>query len=106
MTKADVVVVGGGVIGMTTALTLQQRGAHVTVLTARPGRHGVDGGRRRLVPEPHRGGSPGAALGPGHPHRTAPPGGDGVPGWSTGPPGCGCATATPGRPGGPTPAAT
>ncbi|ADL45565.1 FAD-dependent oxidoreductase [Micromonospora aurantiaca] len=34
MTKADVVVVGGGVIGMTTALTLQRRGAHVTVLTA------------------------------------------------------------------------
>ena len=34
MTKADVVVAGGGVIGMTTALTLQGRGARVTVLTA------------------------------------------------------------------------
>ncbi|MFI7069304.1 FAD-dependent oxidoreductase [Micromonospora sediminicola] len=34
MTAADVVVVGGGVVGMTTALTLQRRGARVTVLTA------------------------------------------------------------------------
>ncbi|MEU9827278.1 FAD-dependent oxidoreductase [Micromonospora chersina] len=30
----DVVVVGGGIVGMTAALTLQQRGARVTVLTA------------------------------------------------------------------------
>ncbi|EWM64732.1 D-amino acid oxidase, partial [Micromonospora sp. M42] len=34
MTEADVVVVGGGVVGLTTALTLQRRGARVTVLTA------------------------------------------------------------------------
>ncbi|MGC4900347.1 FAD-dependent oxidoreductase [Micromonospora echinospora] len=34
MTEADVVVVGAGVVGMTTALTLQRRGARVTVLTA------------------------------------------------------------------------
>ncbi|NHO84526.1 FAD-dependent oxidoreductase [Micromonospora sp. CMU55-4] len=34
MTEADVVVVGGGVVGLTTALTLQGRGARVTVLTA------------------------------------------------------------------------
>ncbi|MGC4897241.1 FAD-dependent oxidoreductase [Micromonospora sp. DT31] len=34
MTEADVAVVGGGVVGMTTALTLQRRGARVTVLTA------------------------------------------------------------------------
>ncbi|PSK65019.1 putative D-amino-acid oxidase [Micromonospora sp. MH33] len=30
----DVVVVGGGIVGMTAAVTLQQRGARVTVLTA------------------------------------------------------------------------
>ncbi|MFG1677057.1 FAD-dependent oxidoreductase [Micromonospora sp. NPDC049282] len=34
MTAADVAVVGAGVIGMTTAVTLQRRGARVTVLTA------------------------------------------------------------------------
>ncbi|MEU5727006.1 FAD-dependent oxidoreductase [Micromonospora sp. NPDC047738] len=34
MAATDVVVVGGGVIGMTAAVTLQQRGARVTVLAA------------------------------------------------------------------------
>ncbi|GIJ29882.1 hypothetical protein Vqi01_50440 [Micromonospora qiuiae] len=34
MAAADVVVVGGGVVGMTAAVTLQQRGARVTVLSA------------------------------------------------------------------------
>ncbi|MEV4490179.1 FAD-dependent oxidoreductase [Micromonospora coxensis] len=34
MTAADVVVVGAGVVGLTTALALQRRGARVTVLTA------------------------------------------------------------------------
>ncbi|MGB2571842.1 FAD-dependent oxidoreductase [Micromonospora citrea] len=34
MTAADVVVVGAGVVGLTAAVTLQRRGARVTVLTA------------------------------------------------------------------------
>ena len=73
--RADVLVVGGGIIGLTAAVRLRERGARVTLLSRRrPGGHRFGGGRRRLVSQPHRGGPPGAALGPGDPRRAGPAG--------------------------------
>ncbi|WP_256091875.1 FAD-dependent oxidoreductase [Micromonospora haikouensis] len=105
--RMDVVVVGGGIIGLTAAVTLQERGARVTVLAADDPADTVSTVAAAVWYPTHTDEDPRVLRWASETHaelgRQA---GAGVPGVVARRPGCCCATATVARRGGRRPPGT